>query len=343
MLVVSVDGKKTVDDIALYTENGFPVVYAGRGSYAVSIDLHTYHSVVSSEDVHLVYIGRYTSIGENLRIYSDFNHDHQSVYMGVIPEYADLTENASYRERLGQNISHMAHKGTVIIGNDVWIGDNVTIIADVTIGNGAVIGAESVVTKDIPPYTIWCGNPAKCVDNRFSPDMVRGFQQIAWWNFDRSRLKEIENDMKGDPAVFVAKYEPLVKDLEITDKHLITLDEHPSMVAFIDTDTPFPTYGRILGQFIERYCDGTRALFLCYYKDNQSNVDTIDALSGVLTKLPDSVKLLPLAIDPSDDEAVIANADYLVLGRDIKNIQRMNYAFKYGTKCISGVNDPIFL
>ena len=114
------------------------------------------------------------------------------------------------------------------------------------------------------------------------------------------------------------------------------------MVTFVDNDTPFPLYGKILEQFIEKFCGSTATLYLCYYTDRQSDVDTIDALTGVFAKLKNRVNLLPVAIEHKDDEAVIKYADYLILGRDIKNIQRINYAFKHGTKCLSGANNPIF-
>lgn len=70
-----------------------------------------------------------------------------------------------------------------IIGNDVWIGNRVMIKAGVTIGNGAVIGMGSVVTKDIAPYEIWAGNPARFIRKRFSDDTIYTLQSLKWWNW----------------------------------------------------------------------------------------------------------------------------------------------------------------
>ena len=70
------------------------------------------------------------------------------------------------------------------IGNDVWIGQNVTINRGVKIGNGAIIAAFSVVTKDVPAYAIVGGNPAKIIKLRFSPKEIEELQDIQWWNYE---------------------------------------------------------------------------------------------------------------------------------------------------------------
>lgn len=74
------------------------------------------------------------------------------------------------------------------IGNDVWIGSKCLIKAGVTIGDGAVIGMGSVVTKDIPPYEIWGGNPAKLIRKRFNENVIIKLLEIKWWEFDEEKL-----------------------------------------------------------------------------------------------------------------------------------------------------------
>lgn len=76
------------------------------------------------------------------------------------------------------------------IGNDVWIGINVVIKQGVKIGNGAVIGMGSVVTKDVPDYSIYAGNPAKLIRYRFEPEIIEGLLESKWWNLPDEELKE---------------------------------------------------------------------------------------------------------------------------------------------------------
>ena len=77
-----------------------------------------------------------------------------------------------------------------IIGNDVWIGNRVMVKAGVVIEDGAVIGMGSVVTKDIGPYEIWAGNPAKLIRKRFPDETIEIFQQSAWWNWTDEKIQD---------------------------------------------------------------------------------------------------------------------------------------------------------
>jgi acetyltransferase-like isoleucine patch superfamily enzyme len=74
------------------------------------------------------------------------------------------------------------------VGNDVWIGEGVFVKAGITIGDGAVIGMGAVITKDVPPYSIVAGNPARFIRFRFDNDVVEALLEMKWWNFPDSEL-----------------------------------------------------------------------------------------------------------------------------------------------------------
>lgn len=78
---------------------------------------------------------------------------------------------------------------TINVGNDVWIGRNALIMGGVNIGNGAVVGAGAVVTKDIPPYAVVGGVPAKIIRYRFPEDIIKKLEEIQWWNLPEDILK----------------------------------------------------------------------------------------------------------------------------------------------------------
>ena len=73
-------------------------------------------------------------------------------------------------------------KGDTVIGNDVWIGQNATIMPGVHIGDGAIIGANAMVASDVPPYTIVAGNPARLIRKRFDNEMIELLEKFAWWD-----------------------------------------------------------------------------------------------------------------------------------------------------------------
>ena len=80
------------------------------------------------------------------------------------------------------------NKGDIVIGNDVWIGYEAVVLAGVMIGDGAIIGTRAVVTKNVPPYTIVGGVPAKPIKKRFSEETISALLEIQWWNWSKERI-----------------------------------------------------------------------------------------------------------------------------------------------------------
>lgn len=129
-------------------------------------------------------IGSFCSIGDNVEIFLGGNHrtDWVTTYpFGHIHE----TEFPWHGE------GHPATKGDVTIGNDVWIGSGCTIMSGVTIGDGAVLAAKSVVLKDVPPYAIVGGNPAKIVKMRFSDDQIEKLLSLKWWDLPEEEINRL--------------------------------------------------------------------------------------------------------------------------------------------------------
>ena len=91
------------------------------------------------------------------------------------------------------------NKGDIIIGNDVWIGYGAVILSGVTIGDGAIIGTNALVTKDVPPYTIAGGIPAKPLKKRFSEEKISALMKIKWWDWSEEEiLKNLKFIKSGD-------------------------------------------------------------------------------------------------------------------------------------------------
>jgi len=114
-------------------------------------------------------IGKYCSIAANVTIMLGGNHRYDWIttypFSVIWPAYSYIK-------------GHPKSKGFVVIGNDVWIGRNAMIMSGVHIGDGAVVGAGSIITKDVPPYAIVAGNPAKVVRYRFNEDQIERLLRI---------------------------------------------------------------------------------------------------------------------------------------------------------------------
>jgi acetyltransferase-like isoleucine patch superfamily enzyme len=140
-------------------------------------------------------IGSYCSIGDNVEIL--LGGDHRTDWATTYP-FAAFPEVWTGAERDGFQVS----RGGVAIGSDVWLGSGVLIMSGVTIGHGAVVAARAVVPRDVPPYAIVGGNPAKVIRYRFEEAQIAGLLDSAWWEL---------------PEPDIARLAPLLQSTEIDD------------------------------------------------------------------------------------------------------------------------------
>ncbi len=141
-------------------------------------------------------IGKYCSLAENVTFILGGNHR-----IDWVTTYPFSVLWQDFSELKG----HPATKGDIIIGNDVWIGTKSMILSGVQIGDGAIIGAGSVVTKNVPSYTIFAGNPAKLIRERFTSEQRDALVKIAWWNWSESRIRQ------GIPILLSGKIDEFIK------------------------------------------------------------------------------------------------------------------------------------
>jgi len=148
----------------------------------VSVGCYTYGNprLMLWSDKEKINIGKYCSIAENVTIFG--GGEHRTDWVTSFPISIAFNLGAAWQDGIP------ATKGQTLIGNDVWIGYGSTILSGVTIGDGAVVGACSVVTKDIPPYIIAAGNPAKIIRKRFSRRIVKRLLKIKWWDWPPDRI-----------------------------------------------------------------------------------------------------------------------------------------------------------
>lgn len=140
-------------------------------------------------------IGKFCSIACGAKfLFNSANHSMKSLSTYPFPIFFD-----EWGLDKMQVATAWDNKGDIVIGNDVWIGYEAVILAGVTIGDGAVIGARAVVTKDVPPYTVVGGVPAKEIKKRFSQQTIDGLLRLKWWDWDEDRIaRNISPIQSGD-------------------------------------------------------------------------------------------------------------------------------------------------
>jgi len=163
----------------------------------VRIGAHTYG--VSHRTVQLflpdarVAIGKYCSVAEGVRlICGEHPVTRVSTFpFGILP----FVERAAEQDPVT--------KGPIVIGNDVWLGTNAMVLSGVTVGDGAVVAAGAVVTRDVPPYAVAAGVPARVIRMRFTPEQIENLLQIAWWNWPEERIRAQIELFYGDVDTFI--------------------------------------------------------------------------------------------------------------------------------------------
>lgn len=160
-------------------------------------------------------IGRYCSINETARIL--INHPMEAVTTHPFIDHPMfwnlknyerkkqiLEEHGKYKNNCACATSSIRNNPAVTIGNDVWIGANVCIMPGVHIGDGAVLAAGAVITKDVEPYAIVGGVPAKLIKYRFNEEQRRKLLEICWWNWDEEQIEE-NYELFLEPESFLEK------------------------------------------------------------------------------------------------------------------------------------------
>ncbi len=185
---------RTGDKQTVYLKNVISNANISVGDYTMYNDF--VHDPVFFEKNNVIYhypvnhdklvIGKFCSIACGARfIFNSANHAMTSLSTYPFPLFFE--EWGLERKNVTDSWDN---KGDIVIGNDVWIGYEAVIMAGVTVGDGAIIGTRALVTKDVPPYTIVGGVPAKAIRKRFSEETISSLLEIKWWNWSKERIAE---------------------------------------------------------------------------------------------------------------------------------------------------------
>ncbi|QNL50228.1 type B chloramphenicol O-acetyltransferase [Olivibacter sp. SDN3] len=176
--------------IAYHTSN--PNIIAGRYSYysgyyhGHSFDDCARYLMPDRDDVDKLIIGSFCSIGTGVSFIMAGNQGHRYDWISSFPFFYMEEEPA-----FAKGINGYCPAGDTIVGNDVWIGAEAMIMPGITIGDGAVIGSRALVTKDVLPYSIVGGNPAKEIRRRFDNNQIEMLLAMKWWDWEIEKLKPV--------------------------------------------------------------------------------------------------------------------------------------------------------
>ncbi|UPQ82358.1 CatB-related O-acetyltransferase [Pseudomonas knackmussii] len=174
-------------------------------SYAIGNGTYGMPEVYDWREGSTLRIGRYCSIAGNVQIF--LGGLHRTDWISTFPFPAFIEEAAGIEDYNGT-------RGDVEIGNDVWLCSGCTILSGVTIGDGAVVACGSIVTRDVEPYSVVAGNPARHVRWRFPEEQRQALLEIAWWNWPESEIRVISTMLCSPDVAGLSAYavQRLTKD-----------------------------------------------------------------------------------------------------------------------------------
>ena len=158
-----------------------------------------YSYIGYNTNIYNASIGKFCSISKDVCIGLP---SHPTKFISTSPLFVNIQNGTGYSWAKQDLFNSVPAK--VVIGNDVWIGMKSTIMGGITIGNGAIIAAHSVVTKDVPPYAIVGGVPSKIIKYRFDDDIIEALQKSEWWNrsddFLQSNILSFQEELSAENA-----------------------------------------------------------------------------------------------------------------------------------------------
>ena len=160
--------------------------------------------IISMAHTDRVIIGKFCAISHGVILIPNNGHIPPLEYR----EYRVSNYPVASLSRHGwlQKYALTEKRNFIIIGNDVWIGANAIILPGVTVGDGAIIGAGAVVTRDVPPYAIMVGVPAKILKYRYTKDDIKKLLKIAWWNWSSEKIARNVDYFYGKVEAFIGKF-----------------------------------------------------------------------------------------------------------------------------------------
>lgn len=337
-----------------------PVLTLGSASFVNRAKLE----FASSFKARLPYIiiGRFSSLSWDLNFLAGHNHRYKNVVstysmqrkklvtqlisqMNGNPKLAEIVNQ--YKDKRDFDNHHQ-----IMIGSDVWIGRGATILGGVKIGSGTIIGANSTVSKDVPPYAVVAGNPARIVKYRFDEETVKKFMAIKWWNWDIEKILE-NAPLMSEPEEFLEKHytpelEKIPYDQIPSGKNFVPVEQYLAegrkVYSFV---ADFKAEKTLWKRVVSGFCKSTlkNSVLIFWLGENATQAD-IETLKNFVNNLGLSenkiIHCIPAENDKIFSPYILRNSTHFITTREMISLECMDCLWDTKVKIVSALDDKIF-
>lgn len=259
------------------------VLTAGLRSYLVSGAAHAFTTDAN------VLIGRYCSLAHEVNFYLGMNHNARSITTYPLAGVLSASD---------ENLHAAYNHHQIIIGNDVWIGGHTIIMSGVRIGSGAVIGAGAVVAKDVPPYAVVAGNPARVIKYRFDAETIERLLRIKWWNWAQADVEKYIPQFGDDLPAFLDQFDPgpHAEETDETADSIRRLRADGFDVSYFipdfEIDVPYAVWTRVIDSFLTAYTAEDKTALVLAIPDAEGADVCADAIAARTAELGEDAPLI---------------------------------------------------
>ncbi len=330
----------------------FPITL-GAGSY---VGEATFSFRNGEEDKHIL-VGRFCSLAGGLFFFLGNNHHYKNSVtaypfdMNFVVERMRLAANLPHSGYNPEQIKNIQNSHQIIIGNDVWVGEGVKFLNGVKIGSGAIIGAYSNVAKDIPPYAIAVGSPARVVKYRFDAETIKKFMAIKWWDWSIDKIYA-NLPLMYDVEKFLAThynsennrivYEKITGGGKQIEEYLA---EDYKVYSFIaDFEAPRPLWKKVIYDFCSS--DLANVVLIIFAKENliTANITELQAImtSANQTGINKNIRIVTMNESRAFSPYLLRNSTHFITTREIVTLSALDFLYNTDVKIISALDDKIF-
>lgn len=324
-------------------EFSYTVAYIGPYTYAVEIKVDNDINLWNKERgvTHNFHLGNGNGIGVNLKCVFGRNHNIKMVTSGALE--AQMRYSGILMSEMGKSTFHT--KGSIILQNDIWVGDNVTIMSGCIIRNGAVIAQNAHVVKDVPAYAIVGGNPAKVIGWRFPRHIIEKLQMIQWWYWSHDKILQNYDYFTEDVEGFCDKFYDEAKQ-QFEELSLRRNVKDDAYLVYVDYYENYSSYPAIIEEFLAAFTPDSNKRLILFIQNDVKDVDVDEAAVKELKALAECVKEVPnfrcslevVVGDKNKAVSCLLESSHFIMTRTYNTVYTTCLADQFGIEIISGVD-----